>query len=99
MDSDGDDNLFDSDSGNETSDGEDVGVAMDPAVGGGVADPGRGCGDWDEVYQFEVLSTDQIVHHMNKCIEEVNTVVQLPSTTTRILLNHFRWDREKLYEA
>lgn len=35
---------------------------------------------------------------MVECIKEVNTVVQIPTTTVRILLNHFKWDKEKLME-
>ncbi|XP_013390777.1 E3 ubiquitin-protein ligase arih1 [Lingula anatina] len=49
-------------------------------------------------FSYEVLSPELIVQHMVDCIKEVNTVVQLPATTTRILLSHFRWDKEKLME-
>ena len=52
----------------------------------------------DEEFKFEVLSPDKIVQHMIECIKEVNQVIQLPPTTTRILLHHFRWDKEKLME-
>ncbi|KAG9508821.1 E3 ubiquitin-protein ligase ARIH1 [Fragariocoptes setiger] len=51
-----------------------------------------------EEFQYEVLTSDQIVEHMISCIKDVNTVVQLSPTITRILLNHFKWDRERLYE-
>ncbi|XP_017778087.1 PREDICTED: E3 ubiquitin-protein ligase arih1-like [Nicrophorus vespilloides] len=80
------------DSGNETSgDDVDFGVEAD------------GCSHtniqaYEEEYQFEVLSTEAIVQHMIDCIRDVNTVVQIPSTTTRILLNYFNWDKEKLME-
>ncbi|KAI0214325.1 E3 ubiquitin-protein ligase ARIH1 [Lamellibrachia satsuma] len=52
-----------------------------------------------EVFLYEVLTTEQIVQHMVDCIKEVNTVVQIPATTTRILLNHFKWDKEKLMDC
>lgn len=52
----------------------------------------------DEEFKYEVLTPDKIVHHMIECIKEVNQVVELPATTTRILLHHFRWDKEKLIE-
>lgn len=52
-----------------------------------------------EEYPYEIMSTEQIVQYMIDCIKDVNTVVQLPPTITRILLNHFNWDKEKLYEA
>ena len=35
---------------------------------------------------------------MVECIKEVNEVIKLPSTTVRLLLHHFRWDKEKLME-
>ncbi|XP_070504016.1 E3 ubiquitin-protein ligase ariadne-1-like [Chironomus tepperi] len=49
-------------------------------------------------YPYEVLTTEEIVQHMLDCIKEVTNVVEIPTTTTRILLNHFRWDKEKLME-
>ncbi|XP_032456368.1 E3 ubiquitin-protein ligase ARIH1-like [Nasonia vitripennis] len=49
-------------------------------------------------YPYEVLSTEEIVEHMVDTIKKVNTVVRLPATTTRILLNHFKWDTETLVE-
>ncbi|XP_033213278.1 E3 ubiquitin-protein ligase arih1-like [Belonocnema kinseyi] len=49
-------------------------------------------------YPFEILSTNQIAQHMADCIKEVNAVVGLPPTVTRILLNHFKWDKEKMME-
>ena len=52
----------------------------------------------EDDYPSEVLSTEQIVEHMVECIREVNTVMQIPTTTVRILLNHFKWDKEKLME-
>lgn len=51
-----------------------------------------------EDFPYEVLTTEQIVQHMVDSIKEVNSVVEIPATTTRILLNHFKWDREKLME-
>jgi ariadne-1 len=47
---------------------------------------------------FTVLSPDEIVKYMDECIKEVNEVIKLPSTTVRLLLHHFRWDKEKLME-
>ncbi|XP_078621115.1 E3 ubiquitin-protein ligase arih1-like isoform X5 [Branchiostoma floridae x Branchiostoma japonicum] len=49
-------------------------------------------------FPYEVLSPELIVQHMVDCIKDVNTVVQIPPTATRILLNHFKWDKEKLME-
>lgn len=82
----------DVDSGNESS-GDDVDFAMEIESG----NPRERATDVDE-YPFEVLSTEEIVQHMVDSIKEVNTVVEIPATTTRILLNHFKWDKEKLME-
>lgn len=51
-----------------------------------------------EEYRYVVLNPNQIVENMVSSIREVNSVVQLNTTITRILLNHFRWDKERLYE-
>jgi ariadne-1 len=48
--------------------------------------------------KFLVLSQDDIVKYMVECIKEVNEVIKLSSTTVRLLLHHFRWDKEKLME-
>ncbi|GBP07752.1 Potential E3 ubiquitin-protein ligase ariadne-1 [Eumeta japonica] len=91
-----DDTKDDVDSGNESS-GDDVDFAMDVGVSA------RERQTELEDYRYEVLSTEEIVQHMVDCIKEVNTVVEvsasgIPATTTRILLNHFKWDKEKLME-
>jgi hypothetical protein len=52
----------------------------------------------DLEFKYEVLTPEKIVKCMIDCIKEVNQVVQLPATTTRILLHHFHWDKEKLME-
>uniref|UniRef100_T1GHE6 E3 ubiquitin-protein ligase ARIH1-like UBA-like domain-containing protein n=1 Tax=Megaselia scalaris TaxID=36166 RepID=T1GHE6_MEGSC len=49
-------------------------------------------------YPYETLTTESIVQTMIDCIDDVNSVLNLPKTTTRILLNHFKWDKEKLLE-
>lgn len=86
-----DEDIYD-DSGNETS-GDDVDFGIET----------EGCShsnlqNLEEDYPYEVLSTENIVQHMVDSIKEVNVVVQIPSTTTRILLNYFNWDKEKLME-
>ncbi|XP_059474517.1 E3 ubiquitin-protein ligase ariadne-1 [Neocloeon triangulifer] len=93
MDSD-EENLYDDvDSGNESS-GDDVDFAMEDEQGNSHKERPTEV----EEYPFEVLSTEEIVQHMVDCIKDVNTVVEIPATITRILLNHFRWDKEKLME-
>lgn len=92
----------DEDSGNVSSTGEDEdGLTLalldnEPTSSSSVACPSERT-ESDE-FPYVILTTEQIVQHMIDCIKEVNTIVQLPLTTTRILLNHFKWDKEKLYE-
>ncbi|CAM4777642.1 unnamed protein product [Rotaria magnacalcarata] len=52
----------------------------------------------DNNFEYVVLSQDEIVKYMVECIKEVNEVIKLPTTTVRLLLHHFRWDKEKLME-
>ncbi|GFX73596.1 transposable element Tcb2 transposase [Trichonephila clavipes] len=54
--------------------------------------------DTDDEFSYTVLSTADVVDVMLNLIKEVNTVVGIPPTTIRILLNHFNWDPEKLYD-
>ncbi|CAG0886605.1 unnamed protein product [Cyprideis torosa] len=52
----------------------------------------------DGDFESEVFSTSEVVQYMMDCIEEVNSVLQLPVTITRMLLQYFQWDEEKLME-
>ena len=47
---------------------------------------------------YKVLGPEDVAKEMEVCISEVNTVIQLPATTTRMLLNHFNWNQENLLE-
>ena len=63
-------------------------------------DSGNESSGTDDVdYPYEILTTEQILQHMNECIRQVNVVIEMPSTIIRMLLNHFRWDKEKLMES
>ncbi|XP_052794707.1 E3 ubiquitin-protein ligase arih1l-like [Mya arenaria] len=95
MDSEEDDMIYeeeDEDSAEASNDDDYVDIAMEPEPST-TADSRE-----QEHFPYEVLTADRIVHVMVECIKEVNAVVQIPSTITRILLNHFRWDKEKLME-
>ena len=52
----------------------------------------------DEESKNEVLGTSQVVEVLFKELKEVQSVIQIPLTSVRILLNHFKWDKQKLYE-
>ena len=45
------------------------------------------------INRYEVLSTEQVVAVLFRELEEVRSVVQIPATTLRVLLNHFKWDK------
>ncbi|XP_017043645.1 E3 ubiquitin-protein ligase ariadne-1 [Drosophila ficusphila] len=47
---------------------------------------------------YQVLSVEQIVQHQRNIIDEVNNVLNLSPQVTRIILNHFKWDKERLFE-
>ncbi|KAJ6636514.1 E3 ubiquitin-protein ligase ariadne-1 [Pseudolycoriella hygida] len=89
-----DDSIFDNenvDSGNVSSDGDDFAMEIESNIS-------KERQSEPEDYPFEVLTTDQIVQHMIDSIREVTAVVEIPGTIARILLNHFKWDKEKLME-
>jgi len=97
--------LDETDSGNESPEDEDVenddfvmDIGLGEDAGGGPSGSGVGADKREEEYQYEVLTTEQIVEFMVKELKEVQNVIQIPTTTVRILLNHFKWDKEKLYE-
>lgn len=67
---DSDEDIYD-DSGNESSGDDDVEFAM-------VEEPSNQKERHElEDYPFEVLTTEQILQHMNECMKEVNTVVEV----------------------
>ncbi|XP_037080478.1 E3 ubiquitin-protein ligase ariadne-1-like isoform X2 [Pollicipes pollicipes] len=84
--------LYEADSGNESSE-EEVNFDSRP-------EPSTSRDEDSAVddYVFQVLSVEEIVEYMVAEINEVKEVVKLPRTTIRILLNHFRWDKGKLFE-
>ncbi|XP_008561029.1 E3 ubiquitin-protein ligase arih1 [Microplitis demolitor] len=54
--------------------------------------------DHDNDYPYQVLKAEEIVGHMLKKIKSISGIIEIPSTITRILLNHFNWDEEKLLD-
>lgn len=49
-------------------------------------------------FVYTVLTSDQIVQHQRNIIDEVNNVLHLSPQVTRIILNHYKWDKETLFE-
>lgn len=72
--------ICESDSGNESSENDGIGLEFDSdeGVGGGAVSVGRGK-DLDD-YPFEVLTMEDITKHMIECIKEVNNVVNVSIT-------------------
>lgn len=52
----------------------------------------------EDEFTYDCLTPESIVSTMKKCIDEVNSVFEIASATARILLTHFKWDKEKLLE-
>lgn len=52
----------------------------------------------DDDFVYDPLTPESIVITMKKSIDEVNSVFEIPDATARILLTHFKWDKEKLLE-
>lgn len=91
----------DTDSGNDSPpvDDEDEGIDYGMDIGlGEESGPSNQDARQEDDYPFEVLTTEDIVQNMVDTIKEVNSVIHISSTTVRILLNHFKWDKEKLLE-
>ena len=90
-----DDMLYEDDSENSIEEDDedfmDIGLEPEPST---TIEKQKG----DE-YQFDILTADEIVQHMDDCIQDVISVIQIPATTVRILLNHFKWDKQKLIEC
>ncbi|XP_030372697.1 potential E3 ubiquitin-protein ligase ariadne-1 [Scaptodrosophila lebanonensis] len=49
-------------------------------------------------FSYTVLSVDQIMQYQRSIIDEVNNVLNLSPQVTRIILNHYKWDKETLFE-
>ena len=45
------------------------------------------------------MAVEALTQNMEKTIEEVRQLILLPHTTVRLLLNQFKWDKEKMLEA
>ena len=52
----------------------------------------------DDKFNYEVLTSDNIVTQINDVIKEVNQVLELPDMTTTKMLQHFGWNKELLME-
>uniref|UniRef100_A0A914VPU0 RBR-type E3 ubiquitin transferase n=1 Tax=Plectus sambesii TaxID=2011161 RepID=A0A914VPU0_9BILA len=94
MDFDDDEAFMESGEEDETpnhSGDEDDGIAMEPA-------PTMNSDGKEDDFEYTVLTPDEIVQEMCTMIKDVAAVVQIQPTTCRILLHHYKWNKESLLE-
>ena len=55
---------------------------------------------FEEEFAYEVLSIDKLVYKMQLYVIEVNKIIDppMPKSTTLALLDHFKWDKDKLLD-
>jgi hypothetical protein len=101
FDDDDDDEAFmesgDIDDTPDTSGEDDDGIAMEPPLTTSSSQSGGSCGDTG-CDPYVVLTPDQIADEMNNMIKEVSSIVHVEPTICRILLHHFKWNKESLLE-
>ncbi|GMT28695.1 hypothetical protein PFISCL1PPCAC_19992, partial [Pristionchus fissidentatus] len=79
-----------SDSDNESQGmSDDDGIAMEQEDHNPPKDPATDC---------TILNQDSLQKDMNDLIREVSQIVQISNGAIRILLNHFKWNKESLLE-
>ena len=83
---------FDCDTGSESSEADDSDSTMVEE-----SDYHENQQELDD-YPYEVLTTEQVLQHMNECVKQVKAVIEMPPTIVRMLLNHFRWNEQNLTE-
>lgn len=57
------------------------------------------CGSDQDGFSYETLTPDGVVNLMSVTVREVNEIIPMDDTTLRILLAHYKWDKERLLES
>lgn len=96
-DSDGD-YLFDSGNNSESDNEEMYCDELEDSDSDCVLSESEKNGSKNDEYPFEVVEKDKIVSQMSDTIKEVNGVTTIPEAKVKVLLNHFKWDKQKLME-
>jgi hypothetical protein len=65
---------------------DDVGIVMENAVGG-------------DDFRYTVLTPEQLTHDLMDTIGQVQNIVQLKPTQCRVMLAHFKWNKDRMLEA
>ncbi|XP_055347495.1 E3 ubiquitin-protein ligase arih1-like [Paramacrobiotus metropolitanus] len=73
-----------------------AGALNSPSAGG--KEPLHAISTSGQDVPYDVLSPEQICQYMTEVVREVNQVLQLPTTTVRLLLSQLNWDKESLME-
>ncbi|VIO95341.1 ubiquitin-conjugating enzyme E2-binding protein 1, putative [Brugia malayi] len=73
---------------------DDDGIVVDPPV----IKTERGGSHDSESADFQVLDAEKVTFEMNKIIEDVASVLRLSATICRLLLHHYKWNKESLLE-
>lgn len=74
---------------------DDDGIAMEPPL---MTSSQSGASNDVSADPYTVLTPDQIADEMNNMIKEVSSIVHVEPTICRILLHHFKWNKESLLE-
>ena len=96
-DSDGD-YLFDSGNNSESDNDEMYCDELESSDSDCILSESEKNGSNNDEYPFEVIGQDKIVSQMSDSVKEVNGVTTIPEAKVKILLNHFKWDKQKLME-
>ncbi|VDM38487.1 unnamed protein product [Toxocara canis] len=70
---------------------DDDGIVVDPPV---ISMDHR----YDNGADCQVLEPEQVANEMNIIMEDVAAIVRLPPTVCRLLLHHYKWNKESLLE-
>ncbi|VDK48649.1 unnamed protein product [Anisakis simplex] len=80
-----------SDADDSSTYSDDDGIVMDPPV---INTDHR----YDNCADCQVLEAEQVANEMNVIMEDVAAIVRLPPTVCRLLLHHYKWNKESLLE-
>ncbi|MFH4984506.1 hypothetical protein AB6A40_011215 [Gnathostoma spinigerum] len=79
-----------SESDNNSNYSEDDGI-IDPVIN---TDPRED----HEAVDYKILDSKEVLNEMNIIMEDVSSVVRLPKTICRLLLHHYKWNKDTLLE-
>ncbi|VDN22973.1 unnamed protein product [Gongylonema pulchrum] len=92
---DDDDGAFSGSESDSTSTySDDDGIVVDPPP----IKTERTSRDNNEYTDYQILDAEKVALEMNKIIDDVAAVLRLPPTICRLLLHHYKWNKESLLE-